>query len=110
MSAIHFLSSFGGPALTDASWVKLTATNGLDIPVIEADIECMGLVFPGKSVFVVKYSDEPHQDESGVQGILGMNVLKKFSDIFGSFPSHVEIPDSCRSKHMSRIWAKVHQQ
>lgn len=55
----YFKEHFEGRelALTAAKWVQLTASNGLDIPVLgclEADIECLGNILTGKCVFVLR--------------------------------------------------------
>lgn len=83
----YFKEHFEGSesALTDANWVRLTAANGLDIPVLgclQADIQCMGKVFTDKCVFVLR--DDP--DEAcrlSVSGIVGMNVLGDLPEVFG---------------------------
>lgn len=54
----HFRKHFGEQErrLSSAHWVRLTAANGLDIPVLgclQADVECMGKVLPGKCIFVL---------------------------------------------------------
>ncbi len=57
----HFKRHFGKQErlLLSANWVRLTAANGLDIPVLgclQADVECMGSLLPGKCVFVLTES------------------------------------------------------
>lgn len=65
-------------------WVRLTAANGLDIPVLgclQADIECMGSLLPGKCVFVLTESNPNAQEMKGLDGIVGMNVLSELKNL-----------------------------
>lgn len=81
----HFKNHFGEVVLSSSNWVRLTAANGLDIPIIgclEADIECMGKMLQGKCVFVIKESDSNGTELKGLPGIVGMNVLRDFKDLF----------------------------
>ncbi|KAJ8401402.1 hypothetical protein AAFF_G00386330 [Aldrovandia affinis] len=84
ISAAYFQEQFEGKKLSPANWIKLTAANGLDIPVIGylyADIECMGEKVLGKCVFVLR--DHPiNEAEKRVPGILGMNVLGDLRSLF----------------------------
>ncbi|KAJ8366416.1 hypothetical protein AAFF_G00355700 [Aldrovandia affinis] len=84
ISAAYFQEQFEGKKLSPANWIKLTAANGLDIPVIGclyADIECMGEKVLGKCVFVLR--DHPiNEAEKRVPGILGMNVLSDLRSLF----------------------------
>ena len=83
MSETHFNKLFKGKALSPAKWVKLTAANGLDIPIIGclyADIECFGKKLQGKCVFVLR--DDMAEGKSGPAGILGMNVLGELRNLF----------------------------
>lgn len=53
---------------------KLTAANGLDIPVLgclQADVECLGKVFPGKCIFVLTDTSPDVKEMKGVSGIIG---------------------------------------
>ncbi|KAJ8369612.1 hypothetical protein SKAU_G00096400 [Synaphobranchus kaupii] len=84
----HFKQHFGEKELTlelTHNWVKLTAANGLDIPVLgclEADIECMGETLSRKCVFVLT-DDKPVMEEmKGLPGILGMNVISELQTLF----------------------------
>lgn len=82
ISEAHFKRQFEGKTLSPAKWVKLTAANGLDIPIIGclyADIECLGKKLPGKCVFVLR--DET-DNTGGTPGILGMNVLGELRSLF----------------------------
>ena len=83
MSETHFKKLFKGKALSPAKWVKLTAANGLDIPIIGclyADIECFGKKLQGKCVFVLR--DDMAEGKNGPAGILGMNVLGELRNLF----------------------------
>ena len=83
MSEMHFKKLFKGKALSPAKWVKLTAANGLDIPIIKclyADIECFGKKLQGKCVFVLQ--DDMADGKDGAAGILGMNVLGELRNLF----------------------------
>ncbi len=58
ISESHFRQHFGVQKLKLSStcWVKLTAANGLDIPVLgclQANVECLGKVLPRKCIFVL---------------------------------------------------------
>ncbi|XP_052392086.1 uncharacterized protein LOC127939541 [Carassius gibelio] len=81
----HFKNHFGEVVLSSANWVRLTAANGLDIPIIgclEADIECFGKTLHEKCVFVIKESDSNGTELKGLPGIIGMNVLSEVNDLF----------------------------
>lgn len=81
----HFKNHFGEVVLSSANWVRLTAANGLDIPIVgclEADIECMGKTLHGKCVFVIKESNHNGTELKGLPGIVGMNVLSDLRDLF----------------------------
>ncbi|KAL7883683.1 hypothetical protein SRHO_G00013410 [Serrasalmus rhombeus] len=81
----HFSENFGELALSSANWVRLTAANGLDIPVVgclEADIECMGKTLPKKCVFVLTDNNPDVKGMKGLSGIIGMNVLNELKDLF----------------------------
>lgn len=61
-------------------WLKITATNGLDLPYmghVELDVEAMGLVIPEQGFLIVK--DSAHS--SCVPGLIGMNVVKKCREL-----------------------------
>uniref|UniRef100_A0A3B1JKD5 Gypsy retrotransposon integrase-like protein 1 n=1 Tax=Astyanax mexicanus TaxID=7994 RepID=A0A3B1JKD5_ASTMX len=82
-----FNEHFGEQELTlsSAHWVKLTAANGLDIPVLgclEADIECMGRMLQKRCVFVLTDTNPGVKDMKGLPGILGMNVISELQDVF----------------------------
>lgn len=62
ISESYFKQHFGEQKLqlSPAYWVHLTSANGSDIPVLwclQADIECMGSLLPGKCVFVLTESN-----------------------------------------------------
>ncbi|XP_048062052.1 uncharacterized protein LOC125277609 [Megalobrama amblycephala] len=81
----HFKNHFGEVVLSSAIWVRLTAANGLNIPIIgclEADIECMRKTLHGKCVFVIKESNHNGTELKGLPGIVGMNVLSDLRDLF----------------------------
>lgn len=76
ISESHFRQHFGEQKLklSSACWVKLTAANGLDIPVLgclQADVECLGKVFPGKCIFVLTDTSPDVKEMKGVSGIIG---------------------------------------
>lgn len=78
-----------GSELLSARWVRLTAANGLEIPVVgclETDVECMGQTLCNKCVFVLK--DPEQSGEVGVPGIVGMNIL---GDLKGLLGTHKEV-------------------
>lgn len=81
----HFKQQFKTNRLSSATWVTLTAANGLDIPVVGclyAEVECLGMKFPGKCIFVV-WDDSPCDPEgSQVPGLLGMNILSEVYALF----------------------------
>lgn len=86
ISESHFKHHFGGKEiqLSSANWVRLTAANGLDIPVLgclQADIECMGSLLPGKCVFVLTDSNPDVKEMKGLAGIVGMNVLSELKNL-----------------------------
>ncbi|KAL1260059.1 hypothetical protein QQF64_007886 [Cirrhinus molitorella] len=81
----HFKNHFGEVVLSSANWVRLTAANGLDIPItgcLEADVECMGKTLHSKCVFVIKESESSTTELKGLPGIIGMNVLSELKDLF----------------------------
>ncbi|RXN16347.1 Transposon Ty3-I Gag-Pol poly [Labeo rohita] len=86
ISESHFKQHFGEQRmqLSSANWVRLTAANGLDIPVLgclQADIECMGSLLPGKCVFVLTESNPDAKEMKGLDGIVGMNVLSDLKNL-----------------------------
>lgn len=85
MSEAHFRRQFGGARLASARWIKLTAANGLDIPVVGclyADVECLGMKLPGKCVFILRDKAATSEERGAVPGILGMNVLGDLRSLF----------------------------
>lgn len=83
----HFRKHFGEQKLelSSAHWVKLTAANGLDIPVLgclQADVECMGKVLPGKCIFVLTDTSTESEEIRGLSGIIGMNIISEFKSLF----------------------------
>lgn len=81
----HFKDNFKEVMLSSANWVRLTAANGLDIPIVgclEADIVCMGKTLHGKCVFVIKDNNPSGTELKGLPGIVGMNVLSDLKDMF----------------------------
>ncbi|KAJ8360985.1 hypothetical protein SKAU_G00175100 [Synaphobranchus kaupii] len=85
MSETHFKRQFGGTRLSSAKWVKLTAVNRLDIPVVGclyAGMECLGMKLPRKCVFVLRDDVACNEEKSVVPGILGMNVLSGLRSLF----------------------------
>ncbi|KAJ8005431.1 hypothetical protein DPEC_G00146580 [Dallia pectoralis] len=83
----HFRKHFGEQELrlSSAQWVRLTAANGLDIPVLgclQADVECMGKVLPGKCIFVLKDTSQQAEEIKGLSGIIGMNIISEFKSVF----------------------------
>lgn len=74
----------GQPSLSGATWVRLTAANGLEIPVVgclQADIVCMRKTLPGKCIFVLKDTTPTTEEVTGVPGILGMNVIAELREL-----------------------------
>ena len=85
MSEGHFKKHFTGKVLSPAKWVKLTAANGLDIPVLGClytDVECFGKRLTGKCVFVLRDDATSGKGPGEVPGILGMNVLADLRSLF----------------------------
>ena len=85
ISEAHFKKQFEGKRFSPAKWVKLTAANGLDIPVIGclyAKIECLGRKLHGKCVFVLRDDTINMEERSSVPGILGMTVLGELHSLF----------------------------
>lgn len=83
----HFKRYFGEQELrlSSAHWVRLTAANGLDIPVLgclQADVECMGKVLPGKCIFVLTDTSPQAEEIKGLSGIIGMNIISEFKSLF----------------------------
>lgn len=81
----HFRKHFGEQELklSSAHWVKLTAANGLDIPVLclQADVECMGKVLPGKCIFVLTDTSPQAEEIRELSGITGMNIISEFKSL-----------------------------
>ncbi|XP_046717404.1 uncharacterized protein LOC124393547 [Silurus meridionalis] len=87
ISESHFKEHFGEQKLklSSACWVKLTVANGLDIPVLgclQADVECLGKILPGKCIFVLNDTSSDVKEMKGVSGIIGMNVLNEIQSLF----------------------------
>lgn len=86
ISESHFKQHFGEQKiqLSSANWVHLTTANKLDIPVLfclQADIECMGSLLPGKCVFGLTQSNPASKEMKGLDGIVGMNVLRESKNL-----------------------------
>ncbi|KAJ8016012.1 hypothetical protein DPEC_G00002700 [Dallia pectoralis] len=74
-----------GSVPSSTAQTSLTAANGLDIPVLgclQADIECMGKVLPGKCIFVLKDTSQQAEEIKGLSGIIGMNIISEFKSVF----------------------------
>lgn len=89
ISESHFRQHFAEQKLklSSACWVKLTAANGLDIPVLgclQADVECLGKVLPRKCIFVLTDTSPDVKEMKGVSGIIGMNILNEVQSLFVS--------------------------
>ncbi|GAA6102462.1 uncharacterized protein LOC124393547 [Tachysurus ichikawai] len=87
ISESHFKEHFGEQKLKLSSecWVELTAANGLNIPVLgclQADVECLGEILPGKCIFVLNDTSPDVKEMKGVSGIIGMNVLNEIQSLF----------------------------
>ncbi|KAJ8375587.1 hypothetical protein SKAU_G00061670 [Synaphobranchus kaupii] len=113
MTETHFRQQFGAKRLSSATWVKLTAANGLDIPVVGclyADVECLGMKLPGKCVFVVR--DDPARDKEGsaVPGLLGMNILSELRTLFAGIDGIQKMDRhrrTAKSLNLNRIFAAI---
>ena len=86
----YFREHFQGTecCLSPAKWVRLTAANGLEIPIVgclEADIECMGKLLKGLCVFVLKDSCSGKEERGKAPGILGMNVIGELKGFLTGF-------------------------
>ncbi|KAI5609495.1 hypothetical protein C0J50_9467, partial [Silurus asotus] len=80
ISESHFKEHFGEQKLklSSACWVKLTAANGLDIPVLgclQADVECLGKMLPGKCIFVLNDTSSDVKEMKAE----GMKKVNKYS-------------------------------
>ncbi|CAB3992256.1 Retrovirus-related Pol poly from transposon 297 [Paramuricea clavata] len=80
----------GQELLSTSGWLKLTATNGLEIPYLgyfELDIEAFGLNVPRRGILVVKDSanDAMRARKRDVPGLLGMNVLCEMGQVLAKF-------------------------
>ena len=67
--------------LFTAGWLRLTATNGLEIPYLgymELEVETMGMKIPNGGFLVVK---DPQSAEQLVPGIVGMNIISQCRQI-----------------------------
>ncbi len=116
ISESHFKQNFGGQEiqLSSVNWVRLTAANGLDIPVLgclQADIECMGSLLPGKCVFVLKESNPDAQEMKGIDGIVGMNVLCDLKNLVLSGKELIEESNVSRGTdaNVRRVIARVNK-
>lgn len=103
-------------ALSPAKWVRLTAANGIEIPVVgclEADIECMGKLLPGRCVFVLKDSCSSALEKKTVSGILGMNVIGGLKGLFTDFKDIKKLNrGSCHTgeANLSRVLATIQEE
>ncbi len=116
ISESHFKQHFGGQEiqLSSANWVRLTAANGLNIPVLgclQADIECMGSLLPGKCVFVLTESNPDAQEMKGLDGIVGMNVLRELKNLVLSGKELIEESKFSRGTdaNVRRVIARVNK-
>ncbi len=87
ISESHFRQHFGEQKLklSSACWVKLTAANGLHIPVLgclQTDVECLGKVLPRKCIFVLTDTSPDVKEMKGMSGIIGMNILNEIQSLF----------------------------
>lgn len=74
ISETHFKRHFTGKALSPAKWVKLTAANGLAIPVLGClytDVECLGKQLTDKCVFVLRDEETAGKEPSEVPAYWG---------------------------------------
>lgn len=65
-------------------WLQLRAANGLEIlylGYVEVDVELCGKLVPRCGVLVVR--DPPGALCTQVPGVLGMNVLRRYQELFG---------------------------
>lgn len=117
ISESHFRQHFEEQKLklSSACWVKLTAANGLDIPVLgclQADVECLGKVLPEKCIFVLADSSPDVKEMKGVSGIIGMNVLCEIQSLFLSAEGMERIDKYSRrdEAQVRRVLAKVEKE
>lgn len=103
-------------ALSSAKWVRLTAANGLDIPVIgclEADIECMGKTLYGKCVFVLTDTKSSPSEVEAIPGIIGMNIISELKDLLFQ-TNGMKKMDWCTTRpgeaNLRRVLARVEQE
>lgn len=57
----------------------------MNIPVLgclQADVECLGEILPGKCIFVLNDTSPDVKEMKGVSGIIGMNVLNEIQSLF----------------------------
>jgi len=116
MSEAYFRRQFTGARLSSARWVKLTAANGLNIPVVGclyADVECLGMKLPGKCVLVLRDDAAGSEERGAVPGILGMNILGDLRNIFSGLDGmqamnrHKQVT---RNMNMWRIFAEIERE
>lgn len=87
ISESFFRQHLGGDdedMLSTAGWLKLTATNGLDIPYLgylELEVETMGRKIPNCGFLVVK---DPPLASKAVSCIVGMNIISQCRQIVQS--------------------------
>lgn len=113
ISEAHFKRHFTDTALSPAQWVKLTAANGLAIPVLGClytEVECLGKKLTDKCVFVLRDSETVGKEPNEVPGILGMNILADlrslFSDVQG-FKMMSRHEQSTGERSLHRIFAEM---
>ncbi len=87
ISESHFRQHFGEQKLklSSACWVKLTAANRLDIPLLgclQTDVECLRKVLPRKCIFVLTDTIPDVKEMKGMSGIIGMNILNEIQSLF----------------------------
>lgn len=117
ISESHFKEHFGEQKLklSSACWVKLTAANGLDIPVLgclQADVECLGKVLPGKCIFVLNDTSPDVKEMKGVSGIIGMNILNEIQSLFISAEGMEKVNKYTRQDEaqVRRVLARVEKE
>lgn len=49
---------------------------------LQADVECLGKVLPGKCIFVLTDTSPDVKEMKGMSGIIGMNVLNEVQSLF----------------------------
>ena len=78
-----------GMGVSEASWLRITAANGLELPYLgylEVTVTALGVQLPDMGILVVRDSPDPYLRErkGHVPGLLGCNVLRRLYEQTGN--------------------------